>query len=199
MPIFFYIRERDRAGAPTSSLRRDSWRIMVVNLLVEDDKWMSGRIQASSKPSRSLYYADRSLHSFKLCLWWWLYSWSWMDSERDIYFYSSWNGAQNLYEDMKGFAHHMDCSSFPKSNPCHNVENDRKLGYFKDECSGVQPLEFVGLRSKMYSLQMPQDYSDKMTAKGVKTSFVRKHIQHETFVHSLKTHSKTKVTYLDIR
>ena len=46
---------------------------------------------------------------------------------------------------------------------------------------------------------MPQDYSDKMTAKGVKTSFVRKHLQHETFVHSLKTHSKTKTTYLDIR
>ena len=106
---------------------------------------------------------------------------------------------ENLYKDMNDFREYMDCSSFPKSNPCYDTRNDRRIGYFKDECSGVQPLEFVGLRSKMYSLLMPVDKDNKTAVKGVKKSFVKNHLTHDEFVRSLETHSKTKATFLCIR
>ena len=105
----------------------------------------------------------------------------------------------DLYRDMLAFSCHMDCSNFPKSNPCYSTVNDRRIGYFKDECSGVQPREFVGLRSKMYSLLMPDNHSDKIAAKGIKKNFVKKHVSHDDFLHSLYSHTKTKATYLDIR
>ena len=107
--------------------------------------------------------------------------------------------SENLYEDMKEFSEYMDCSSFPTSNPCYNTKNDRRIGYFKDECSGVQPLEFVGLRSKMYSLMMPDVDRSKTAVKGVKKSFVKNHLTHGEFVRSLETHSKTKASFMSIR
>jgi len=93
----------------------------------------------------------------------------------------------------------MDTANFPRDNPCFSLENDRKLGYFKDECAGVQPLEFVGLRAKMYSLLMPPFEKDKITAKGIKRSFVKKYIKHDTFLNCLNLHVKTKTAYSCIR
>jgi hypothetical protein len=103
----------------------------------------------------------------------------------------------DLYSDMKQFASHMDTSNFPKSNPCYSLINDRKLGFFKDECAGIQPLEFVGLRSKMYSLLLPD--SIKAAAKGIQRSFFKKHIKHDTFVKSLMTQEKTRAIFKRIR
>ena len=102
----------------------------------------------------------------------------------------------DLYDDMKGFADHMDTSNFPTNNPCYSLANDRKLGYFKDECAGEQPLEFVGLRSKMYSLLLRK--SHKATAKGVQRSCMKK-ISHETFLNSLMQQHKTNVKFSSIR
>lgn len=104
---------------------------------------------------------------------------------------------KDLYDDMSEFADHMDTSNFPQSNPCFSLANDRKLGYFKDECAGVQPVEFVGLRSKMYSLLLPN--STKATAKGIKNSFFKKNVRHETFLDSLMLKHKTKAKFCTIR
>ena len=47
----------------------------------------------------------------------------------------------------------------------------------KDEGASIPPVEFVGLRSKMYSLLMP-DNKEKSTAKGIPKSHAQKHITH---------------------
>src|SRR6218665_316692 len=61
--------------------------------------------------------------------------------------------SQDMGENRRG--HFLQCD-----------DNAKVIGKFKDETHGVPPLEFVGLRSKMYSLLLP-DTKEKKTAKGV--------------------------------
>jgi hypothetical protein len=59
--------------------------------------------------------------------------------------------------------------------------NAKVLGKLKHETAPCAPLEFAGLRSKMYSLLLCK-YDDversKLTAKGIKKSFFKKHVRH---------------------
>ena len=66
-----------------------------------------------------------------------------------------------------------DLSDYPKDSDFHSNKNKKVLGKFKDECKGKAPLEYVGLRPKMYCIQIP-DEKDKKTAKGVKNSAQKK-------------------------
>ena len=50
--------------------------------------------------------------------------------------------------------------------------NKKKVGLMKDECNGEIMLEFVGLRSKMYSVKV-QNQKPIKKAKGVKSSVVK--------------------------
>ena len=43
-------------------------------------------------------------------------------------------------------------------------KNAKVVGKFKDECGSVPALEFVGLRSKMYSVLVAKDKPSKRTA-----------------------------------
>ena len=105
----------------------------------------------------------------------------------------------DLYDDMKSFIHHLDTSNFPKDHPCFSLANDRKLGYFKDECASLQAREFVGLRAKMYSLLMPEGQSDKATAKGIKKSYAKKKLKHEKFVACLNGERIERAEFYTIR
>ena len=64
----------------------------------------------------------------------------------------------------------MTTSDYPKDHKCYSDRNKKKLGYFKDETCGVPIVEFVGLRSKMYSILLADD-SVKNTAKGIQQHF----------------------------
>ena len=68
----------------------------------------------------------------------------------------------------------------------------------RDRCNGTAPLEFVGLRSKMYSLLVSREEA-KMTAKGIKKSFVKKHVKHSMFLQTLQNKSFTTAEYLSFR
>ena len=94
----------------------------------------------------------------------------------------------NLFHDMRDYLHLLDTSNYPKDHPCFSLKNDRKLGYFKDELGSEQAVEFAGLRAKMYSLRMPVPQTDKMTAKGIKRSYAKKHLKHEKFLECLQKH-----------
>jgi hypothetical protein len=56
----------------------------------------------------------------------------------------------------------------------------------KDECNGKAPLEFVGLRAKMYSLLTYDDSMAKRTAKGIKKRYVAKHLRDDMYLRTLR-------------
>ena len=58
----------------------------------------------------------------------------------------------DLYADLNSAAEKFDFSAYPRSHFCFSDENKKVLGKMKDENNGVAQLEFVGLKSKMYSI-----------------------------------------------
>ena len=83
---------------------------------------------------------------------------------------------EDLYEDMAQFLDFFDTSDYPKEHFLYSVKNRKVLGKFKDECNGKPVQEFVGLRSKMYSMWYEEDGQIKKTktAKGVTKTLPRK-------------------------
>ena len=61
----------------------------------------------------------------------------------------------------------FDNSDYPENSPYFNKTNKKVIGKFKDEAAGIPIIEFVGLRSKMYSYMKNNDKGGK-TAKGIK-------------------------------
>ena len=61
-----------------------------------------------------------------------------------------------------------------------NSENRKVVGKFKDETQGIPICEFIGLRSKMYSIKLDDD-SEKKTAKGIVRNVIKKHLKHENY------------------
>ena len=58
------------------------------------------------------------------------------------------------------------------------------IGKFKDEAAGVPIIEFVGLKSKMYSYMKDNQKGGK-TAKGIKKNIIKKDITHENYKQTL--------------
>ena len=58
-------------------------------------------------------------------------------------------------------------------------ENKKVIGKFKDEAAGKPILEFIGLKSKMYSYSTG-DKNNK-TAKGVKKNIIKREIGHSDY------------------
>uniref|UniRef100_T1IQ61 DNA-directed DNA polymerase n=1 Tax=Strigamia maritima TaxID=126957 RepID=T1IQ61_STRMM len=60
---------------------------------------------------------------------------------------------RDFYEDMRSkLKTHFDTSDYPPDHFLHDQTNKKVLGKFKDELQDVPILEFVGLRSKCYSI-----------------------------------------------
>ena len=60
----------------------------------------------------------------------------------------------DVYLDIADDIHLYDTSDYPVDHFLHSNQNKKVLGRFKDETSGTPIKEFVGLRSKMYSLNI---------------------------------------------
>ncbi|XP_047515259.1 uncharacterized protein LOC125056273 [Pieris napi] len=80
----------------------------------------------------------------------------------------------NFYNDIKpDICTHFDTSDYNPNNVFNFPQvNKKKLGYFKDENCGKIFTEFVGLRSKMYALQVDDKIITK--AKGVNKCVTKK-------------------------
>ena len=59
--------------------------------------------------------------------------------------------ADDVYQDFWKDKHLFDNSDYPKDSPFFDNTNKKVIGKFKDEAAGLSIVEFVGLRSKMYS------------------------------------------------
>ena len=111
---------------------------------------------------------------------------------------------EDLYRDMLTIKDDLDTSNYPKDSE-HDVlkalyspRNAKVLGKFKYECGGKAPLKFVGLRAKMYSL-LASRRQTKMTTKGIKKSYVKKHVTHEMFLHTLRNKTYTTAHFLQFQ
>ena len=88
---------------------------------------------------------------------------------------------ENIYDLMKEDLSRFDTSDYPKDN-IYNMPrvNNKVLGLMKDECNGKIVTEFVGLRSKMYSVKV-EDKDRIKKAKGLKSNVIKNTITFEHF------------------
>ena len=68
-------------------------------------------------------------------------------------------------------------------------KNKKVIGKFKDETKGVPVKEFIGLRSKMYSMKLDNDI-EKKTAKGIVKCVIKNELKHETYKNILESGGK---------
>ena len=93
---------------------------------------------------------------------------------------------KDVYRDFWNDKDRFDNSDYPENSPYFNKTNKKVIGKFKDEAAGITVVEFVGLRSKMYSYMKDNDKGGK-TAKGIKTNIITKNIKHEDYKEVLIT------------
>ena len=82
----------------------------------------------------------------------------------------------NVYDQCFKDKHLFDFSGYPKDLVYYDSLNKKVLGKMKDELNGVKIVEFVGLKSKMYSLIADND-KEVNKAKGV-----NKKLRHEEYL-----------------
>ena len=59
--------------------------------------------------------------------------------------------AEDVYQDFWYDKDKFDNSDYPENSTHHDKTNKKVIGKFKDEASSIPIVEFVGLKSKMYS------------------------------------------------
>ena len=116
------------------------------------------------------------------------------DTDSLIYEIETNNAYKDFFKDKSKF----DNSDYPENSPYFNKTNKKVLGKFKDEASGVPIIEFVGLRSKMYSYMKDND-KDVKTAKGIKKNIITKNIKHEDYKEVLFNNEQMHHTIKTIR
>ena len=81
--------------------------------------------------------------------------------------------AEDICQDFWNDKDKFDNIDYPESSQYYNKTNKKIIGKFKDEAAGIPIVEFVGLRSKMYSYITDNNKGDKK-AKGDKKMSLRK-------------------------
>jgi hypothetical protein len=106
--------------------------------------------------------------------------------------------ANDCYQDMKDDSHMFDLSEFPKDHFCHSDTNKKVVGKFKLETQDKVAVEFVGLRSKLYSLLL-DDGKDKKVCKGIKTCVKEQKLRHADYKNTLMSGMSKSATQRTIR
>ena len=83
---------------------------------------------------------------------------------------------EDLYNDMKTESDRFDFSTYPRTHFRFWNKNEKIIGKIKDENNGVAQLEFVGSKSKMYSIT--DGKHEKKTAKGVNRYVTERELMH---------------------
>ena len=86
----------------------------------------------------------------------------------------------DAYKDFWADKDKFDNSDYAKDSPYFDAANKRVIGKFKDEAAGVPIVEFIGLRSKMYSYVKDNGKNDK-TVKGIRKYVIKKNIAHQDY------------------
>ena len=86
----------------------------------------------------------------------------------------------------------FDFGGYPKDSVYSDISNKKVLGKRKDEFNGTKISEFIGLKSKMYSL-ISADNKEVNKAKGV-----NKKLRHEEYLDVLFKRKEYKVNYMKL-
>ena len=105
---------------------------------------------------------------------------------------------KDAYKDFFKDKSKFDNSDYPENSPYFNKTNKKVIGKFKDEAAGVPVVEFIGLRSKMYSYIKDNDEGGK-TAKGIKKNIITKNIKHKDYKEVLFNNKQMHHTMKTIR
>ena len=104
---------------------------------------------------------------------------------------------EDFYQDMYNCKEYFDLSDMHLKQ-LKNSENKKVVGKFKDETQGIPICEFIGLRSKMYSIKLDDD-SEKKTAKGIVRNVIKNHLKHDNYKSILETGEMTNSSMKMIR
>ena len=88
--------------------------------------------------------------------------------------------AEDVYQDFWKDRYLFDNSDYPERSQFFDKMNKKVIGKFKDEVGGTPIVEFVGLRSKMYSYTKDNNKGG-CTAKGIKKNVIRQELKHENY------------------
>ena len=102
----------------------------------------------------------------------------------------------DVFADMFTAIDRFDTSAYPENHMLHSQVNKKVLGKMKDEMSGKIIEEFIGLRSKMYSIKSSDE--EKKTAKGIKKSAIKR-LRHAKYKDALFDGKVTHETMRTIR
>ena len=123
------------------------------------------------------------------------------DTDSFIYHIES----EDVYRELQPMGReHFDFSNFPTSHFLRDDSNKRVPGKFKDECAGKIIREFVGLRSKMYSLRYDgggkdDSVAEVRVAKGVSRPVVVNSLRFQSYVQCLANNSVSEHEFNSIR
>ncbi|XP_060580207.1 uncharacterized protein LOC132736990 [Ruditapes philippinarum] len=91
---------------------------------------------------------------------------------------------EDAYADFNEDKDLFDNSDYDPESKFYFDANKKVIGKFKDEAAGIPIVEFVGLRSKMYSYLLENEVNVKK-CKGIKKSVVKKNIVHNNYKEAL--------------
>ena len=93
-----------------------------------------------------------------------------------------WAETPDIYKDMEEMKDKFDLSNYPEDHPLFSMHNKAVPGLFKDECGGKVISEFVGLRSKLYSIKIEDpEKPHKLAAAGVKKAIAKRNLLHSDY------------------
>ena len=103
--------------------------------------------------------------------------------------------AKDVYKDFWNDKDMFNNSDYPENSPYYCNANKKVIDKFKDEACGVPIVEFIGLKSKMYSY-IKSDEKGGKTTKGIKKNIIKNNVKHEDYKNVLlnneQLHQKMK-------
>ena len=106
-----------------------------------------------------------------------------MDTDSFIYHIQT----DDIFNDFYHLTNFFDTSDYPRDHRNYSLSNKKVLGKFKDEVNGKIITSYVGLRPKMYALNV--DGQIKKRAKGVQRATLEKHISFQDYISVLQNQS----------
>ena len=92
--------------------------------------------------------------------------------------------AKDVYKDFFKDKKRFDNSDYHEYSPFFYKTNKKVIGKFKDEAAGIPIIEFIGLRSKMYSY-IKENQKGGKKAKGIKKNVIKNNIKHDDYKETL--------------